>query len=221
MDPRDLQKALINKLKAEIRERGIFLEFLDSPEKLRRAVHLILVAYPNLLRDTVRGCCADNAELADTGPLPETVDWPAGCATALLGAYGVFPPDMNNDETAFARLLDADLGGTVAWWHRNEPRKPWSVGLVMPDGSHYYPDFVVKVNGRSKGGGILLVEVKGEHLINSLKNPDKAVASHKLYRRPLLVMKEGSGRWMTLRYNDKNGRNEPDAVFRVEAMTEY
>lgn len=221
LDPRDLQAALISKLKSEIKERGIFMEFLDSPEKLRRAVHLILVAYPNLLRDTVRGCCADNAELADTAPLPESVDWPAGCATALLGSYGAFPPDMNNDELAFARLLDADLGGTVAWWHRNEPRKPWSVGLVMPDGSHYYPDFAVKVNGRTRGDGILLVEVKGEHLINSLKNPDKAVASHRLYRRPLMVMKEGSGRWMTLRFNEKSGMNEPDAVFRVEAMAEY
>jgi len=41
----------------------------------------------------------------------------------------------------------------------------------------------------------VLVEVKGEHLINSLKNPDKAVATHKLYRQPLMVMKETSGRW--------------------------
>ena len=151
LDPRDLQTALINKLKTEIKERGIFLELLESPEQLRRAVHLILVAYPGLLRDTVRGCCADNAELVDTAPLPETFDWPSGGMTARLGNYGVFPPDMNNDEIAFAQLLDADTSGTVEWWHRNEPRKPWSVGLVMPDGSHYYPDFVVKVVGRNKG----------------------------------------------------------------------
>ena len=65
------------------------------------------------------------------------------------------------------------------------------------------------------------MEVKGEHLINSLKNPDKAVATHKLYRQPLMVMKEVSGRWMTLRFNDKSGKNEPDAIFRIEAMTEY
>lgn len=221
LDPRELQSALINKLKMEIKERGFSPEILESPEKLRRAMHLILVAYPNLLRDTVRGCCADNAELVDTAPLPEAVDWPGGCATALLGNYGVFPPDMNNDEIAFAQLLDADMSGTVEWWHRNEPRKPWSVGLVMPDGSHYYPDFVVKVKERNKGNGILLVEVKGEHLINSLKNPDKAAATHKLYRQPLMVMKEASGRWMTLRFNDKNGKNELDAIFRIEAMTEY
>jgi type III restriction enzyme len=212
---------LTNKLKMEIKERGIFLDLLDSPEKLRRAVHLILVSYPNLLRDTVRGCCAENAELVDTAPLPETVFWPSGCTTALLGAYGAFPPDMNNDETDFAKLLDADMSGAVEWWHRNDPRKPWSVGLVIPDGSHYYPDFVIKVRGRSKGQGILLLEVKGEHLINSLKTPDKAAASHKLYRKPLMVMRETSGRWMTLRYNEKSGKNEPDAVFMIEAMTEY
>jgi type III restriction enzyme len=65
------------------------------------------------------------------------------------------------------------------------------------------------------------VEVKGEHLINSLKNPDKAAACHRLYRQPLMVMKEASGRWMTLRLNEKNGKNEPDVVFRIGAMTEY
>ncbi len=128
---------------------------------------------------------------------------------------------MNNDETAFAQLLDADMSGTVEWWHRNEPRKPWSVGLVMADGSHYYPDFAAKVAGRTRGNGILLIEVKGEHLINSLKTPDKAVASHKLYRQPLMVMRENSGRWMTLRFNEKSGKNEPDAVFRIESLTEY
>jgi hypothetical protein len=36
-----------------------------------------------------------------------------------------------------------------------------------------------------------------------------------------MVMKEGSGRWMTLRLNEKSGKNEPNAVFRIGAMTEY
>lgn len=221
LDPRDLQTALINKLKAEIRERGFYLELLESPDKLRRAVYLILVAYPNLLRNTVRECCADNAELVETGALPATVDLPGGCTSALLGSYGVFPPDLNNDELAFAQLLDADLTDTVEWWHRNEPRKPHSVGLVMPDGKGYFPDFLVKVKGRTKGEGLLLIEVKGEHLINSLNTPDKALAAHKLYRKPLMVMKENSGRWMTLRYNERTCKNEPDSIFRIEALAEY
>lgn len=220
LDPRDLQAALMNRLRQECNERG-YLEVLESPEKLRRAMHLILVSHKHLLRDAVRVCCAENAELVDTAPLPETVTWPTGCAVARLAAYQAFPPDLNKDELAFVQLLDADMSGQIVWWHRNEPRKPWSAGLVMPDGTHYYPDFMVKIKGRNKGDGILLVEVKGEHLINSMNTPDKAVASHKLYRKPLMVMKESSGRWMTLRYNDKTGKNEPDAIFRLDALAAY
>jgi len=220
LDPRELQAALLNRLRKECSDRG-FLEVLESPFKLLRAMHLILVSHPTLLRDAVRVCCAENSELIDTAPLPQLVSWPTGCAAARLAAYCAFSPDLNNDELPFAQMIDADMSGQILWWHRNESRKPWSVGLVMPDGTHYYPDFMVKVKGRSKGDGILLVEVKGEHLINSLNTPDKAVASHKLYRKPLMVMMEGSGRWMTLRVNDKTGKNEPDAVFRLDALAEY
>ena len=220
LDPRELQAALLNRLRKECSDRG-FIEVLDSPVKLLRAMHLILVSHKNLLRDAVRVCCAENSELVNTSPLPETMTWPTGCAVARLAAYQAFPPDLNNDELAFVQMLDTDMSGEIVWWHRNEPRKPWSAGLVMPDGSHYYPDFMVKLKGRSKGDGILLVEVKGEHLINSLNTPDKAVASHKLYRKPLMVMKESSGRWMTLRFNEKTGKNEPDAVFRLDALAEY
>ncbi|MBN1141763.1 MAG: DEAD/DEAH box helicase family protein [Deltaproteobacteria bacterium] len=220
LDPRELQEALLNRLKKECKARGI-LEVTESSEKLRRAMHLILVSHPNLLRDAVRVCCAENAELVDTAPLPEKMIWPTGCTTARLGSYQAVPPDLNGDEMAFAQLLDADMSGQVVWWHRNEARKAWSTGLVMPDGALYYPDFMVKIKGRPKGEGILLVEVKGGHLINSLNNPDKAVASHKLYKKPLMVMKESSGRWMTLRYNEKTGKNEPDSIFRIDAMAEY
>lgn len=220
LDPRELQAALLNRLRKECHDRG-FLEVLESPAKLLRAMHLILVSHKNLLRDAVRVCCAENSELVSTAPLPDTMTWPTGCAVARLAAYQAFPPDLNKDELAFVQLLDADMSGEIVWWHRNEPRKPWSAGLVMPDGTHYYPDFMVKLKGRSKGDGILLVEVKGEHLINSLNTPDKAVASHKLYRKPLMIMKENSGRWMTLRFNEKTGKNEPDAVFRLDALAEY
>lgn len=77
------------------------------------------------------------------------------------------------------------------------------------------------MKGRNRGDGILLIEVKGEYLINSLNTADKALASHKVYRKPLMVMKENSGRWMTLRFNEKTGKNEPDAIFRIDAMVEY
>jgi len=220
LDPRELQKALLNRLANECREKG-FDDLLESPDNLRRAMHLILIAHKHLLRDALRTCSAQHKELVDTMPLPEFVTWPTGCTTARLGVYGVFPSDLNSHELAFAQLLDGDMSETVGWWHRNEPSKLHSVGLVMPDGKGYYPDFVVKVKGKSKGGGILLIEVKGEYLMNSGNTPDKAQASHGLYRQPLMVMLENSGRWMTLRFNEKTDKLEPDAVFRLDALAEY
>lgn len=220
LDPRELQKVLLNRLTKECREKG-FDDLLESPENLRRAMHLILIAHKNLLREALRTCSAQHKELVDTLPLPENVTWTIGCTTARLGIYGVFPPDLNNHELAFAQLLDGDMSETVEWWHRNEPSKPHSVGLVMPDGKGYFPDFMVKVKGRGKGGGILMIEVKGEFLINSGNTPDKAQASHGLYRHPLMVMLEKSGRWMTLRFNEKNDKLEPDALFRLDALAEY
>jgi hypothetical protein len=219
LDPRQLQQALLNRLTKECQERG-FGELLESPENLRRAMHLILIAHKNLLRDALRTCSAKHKELVDTVPLPETVTWPTGCTTARLGVYGVFP-ELNKEELAFAQMLDADMSETVEWWHRNEPCKPHSICLVMPDGKGYFPDFMVKVKGRSKGDGILMIEVKGEFLMNSSNTPDKAQASHSLYRHPLMVMLEKSGRWMTLRFNEKTDKLEPDAVFRLDALAEY
>jgi superfamily II DNA or RNA helicase len=220
LDARDLQNALLNRLTKECQERG-FGELLESPENLRRAMHLILIAHKNLLREALRTCSAKHKELVDTVPLPETVSWPTGCTTAKLGVYGVFPSDLNNHELAFAQLLDGDMSETVEWWHRNEPNKHHSVGLVMPDGKGYFPDFMVQVKGRSKGSGILMIEVKGEFLMNSGNTPDKVLASHQLYRQPLMVMLEKSGRWMTLRLNEKTDKLEPDAVFRLDALSQY
>jgi hypothetical protein len=51
--------------------------------------------------------------------------------------------------------------------------------------------------------------------------PDKAVASHKLYRKPLMVAREASGWWMTLRFNERTAKVEFDAVFCIEALAEY
>src|SRR5690606_8493882 len=116
---------------------------------------------------------------------------------------------------------DADTSDTVEWWHRNEPRKPWSIGIVMPTGDKYFPDFAVKVKGRSHGSGLLLVEIKGSHILNGDDTLDKVIAEHKIYKKPLMLVQEGDGRFMTVRYNDRIDKNEIDQVFRVENMVEY
>ncbi len=130
------------------------------------------------------------------------------------------PSDLNHDELAFAEMLDSDLSGTVEWWHRNEPRKPWSVGLILPNGAQYFPDFVVKVKDRNAGDSLLLAEMKGDHLLNTGDTLDKVLASHQLYKRPVMLLCEDGGRVMTIRQN-ANGKNEPDHVFRVDLMPGY
>lgn len=73
---------------------------------------------------------------------------------------GCFPPDMNAWELAFASMLDRDSNNIVSWWHRNEPRKPWSVNVLMPDGRGFYPDVVIGGEGRSSEDGNLQADPK-------------------------------------------------------------
>jgi superfamily II DNA or RNA helicase len=216
LDPRDLHAVLIKRLQSEYEARG----FESNERDLELVLDLILVAFPNLIRQAARECAAQYAELMDTSPLPESIELPSGARTSRLNVYGVMPPDLNRDEMAFAEMLDSDLSGTVEWWHRNEPRKPWSIGLILPNGAQYFPDFVVKVNGRTLGDGLLLVETKGDHLLNSGDTLDKVLASHQLYKRPVMLMREDSGRFMTIR-QDANGKNSPDQIFRLDLMVGY
>ena len=213
LDPRDLHAVLIARLKSEYDARGF--QYGDS--ELELVLDLILAAFPSLIRQAARECAAQYAELMDAAPLPEIIELPLGARTSRLNVYGVMPPDLNRDEMAFAEMLDSDLSGTVEWWHRNEPRKPWSIGLILPNGAQYFPDFVVKVKGRIQGDGLLLVEVKGDHLLNSSDTLDKVLASHQRYKRPTMLMKDGDGRFMTIR-QDENGKNSPDQVFRLDLM---
>ena len=216
LDPRDLHAVLIKRLKSEYEARG-----WDYDEReLELVLDLVLVAFPSLIRQSARECAAQYAELKDTAPLPDVIELPAGARTSRLNVYGVIPPDLNRDELAFAEMLDADLSGTVEWWHRNEPRKPWSIGLILPNGAQYFPDLVVKVNGRTQGGGLLLIEIKGDHILNSGDTLDKVLASHQLYKRPVMLMREDSGRFMTIR-QDTNGKNSPDQIFRLDLMVGY
>ena len=216
LDPRELHAVLIARLKSEYEARG----FDYDERELELVLDLILAASPSLIRQAARECAAQYAELMDTSALPENIDFSSGTRTSRLNVYGVMPIDLNRDEMAFAEMLDSDLSGTVEWWHRNEPRKPWSIGLILPNGAQYFPDFVVKVNGRSLGDGLLLVETKGDHLLNSGDTLDKVLASHQLYKRPVMLMREENGRFMTIR-QDANGKNAPDQIFRLDLMVNY
>jgi type III restriction enzyme len=216
LDPRELHAVLVQRLETEYQSRGI-----DTDKALvERALDLILVASPSLVRQAARQCAAKYAEVVDAAPLPDYIVQPPGVRTSRLNLYGVMPAGLNRDELAFVELLDSDLTGTVEWWHRNEPRKPWSIGLILPNGAQYFPDFVVKVKDRAFGDGLLLVEIKGDHILNSGDTQDKVLASHQVYRRPMMLSREADGRFMTIQ-QESNGSNFLDQVFRVSLMTSY
>jgi len=217
VDPRDLHDALLERLKTEFGHRGIDVDNTG----LERALNRIMAAYPNLIRVAARTCAARFKEVFATAPLPEFVELPACVQRSRRNVYGVMPQDLNGPERAFADLLDADTSGTVDYWFRNEPRKPWSIGIVMPRGDRYFPDFAVKVAGRGPGNALLLVETKGRHILNGDDTLDKILAEHKEYGVPLMLAQDDGGRFMTVKFFAKTGRNEEDQIFRLENLAGY
>lgn len=217
LDPRDLHDALLARLKTEFGHRGVDADDLG----IELALNRIVAAYPNLIRNAARTCSARFKETFDAAPIPEYVELPDGARKSRLNVYGVMPQDLNGPEQAFAQLLDADTSGTVEFWFRNEPRKPWSIGIVMPSGDRYFPDFAIKVRGRTAGGGLLLIETKGTHILNGADTLDKILAEHREYGVPLMLVQDSGGRFMTVKYFSKTGRNEEDHIFRIENLAGY
>jgi len=218
IDPRDLHPLLLARLQSEFNEhQGIGLSELE----LARALNLILATFPNLVRDASRVCAARSKELFDADVLPSFIEEPDCISRSRLNIYGVMPQDLNNTERRFAEMLDADTSGALAWWHRNEPRKPWSVGIVMPGGDRYFPDFIVGVKDRHHGDGMMLVETKGGHIINYGDTLEKINAEHKLYGKPLMLTQQEDDRFWMMRYIESTRKIEPDQVFRVENMGQY
>lgn len=217
-DPRELNALLLARLQSEYNEhQGMELGELE----LARALNLILATYPHLVRDAARVCSATFKQVGDAAALPPYVEAPDCISRSRLNVYGVMPKDLNETERHFAEMLDADTSNTLTWWHRNEPRKPWSVGIVMPNGERYFPDFIVGVNGRHHRDGLLLVEIKGSHIVNSDDTLEKINAEHKQYGKPLMLTRQEDGRFWIMRYIDSVGKAEQDQVFRVENMGHY
>ncbi len=218
LDAKALIATLMQRMRKECEARGM----VKTDEELRYALDLISVRHPGMVRWAAKECAATHKELHDTVALPENLELPFSTPTARLNIYGIMPPDLNLDEQAFAELLDADLTDTVEWWHRNEPNKPCSIGLYLPNGKQYFPDFVIKVKKRTRGNGLLLAEVKGGHILNDSGTLDKAVAEHKLYKAPLMIVRDRvAGRFMTVKMNERGDKLLQDQVFYVENLTQY
>jgi superfamily II DNA or RNA helicase len=224
LSPKELQDHLLKRLAEEFVNHGLS-EVAQDEERLEAALSLILVRYPGLLKEVEKTCAAKFSFTREAEPLPGYVESAEPLSPSFRNIYGVFPPDLNEWEVEFAKLLDNDTSGTVLWWHRNPVKKKHSVAIVRPDGGRFFPDFVVGVKGRTLGkDGVLLIETK--HAIGSVDSKIKAVIEHKDYGRALMIhwndWHEPNKRTaMTVIYDPATDQNLLDAVFRCKAMPTY
>ena len=197
-DPRELRRALLRKVQLVMREEAMFEA--DDPEKVARFLDVILATHPELLLEAQKAAHAKNAEISEAADLPVEMIWAEPLPKSTRNIYGVMPSGLNTWEQSFAELLDRDMNKIVKWWHRNEPRQPWSVNVLMPDGRGFYPDFVIGIEGRKTEEGGLLADPK--HNFQSDDEAPKVLAEHGIYGHVMILFRDGV-RWMTVGYDEK------------------
>ena len=205
-DPRELRRALLRKMEKVMRDEA--MAEADDPEQVVRFLDVILATHPQLLRDAQKAAIAKNAEVLEAEDLAPEITSTTPLAKSPRNIYLVRPEGLNGWEADFADLLDRDSGDNVLWWHRNDPRQPWSVNVLMPDGRGFYPDFVIGIAGRKTEDHALMADPK----LNFAREDEapKVLAEHKSYGRVLILTREGEGRWMTVGWDEK--RHGPVAV---------
>ena len=211
-DSRELRRALLRKLKATLREVG--LDEGEDDEKVGHLLNVILTGHPELLYEAQKEALAHHYQVEETEEeLPNELVNEAPLPTSRFNVYGALPPGMNTWETDFARVLDGDTQHVVNWWHRNEPRKAWSVQVLLEDGHPFYPDFIIGMANRPNEEGVLLADPKER--FETTKEHAKTHASHPIYGQVLILHREGEARWMTVRYDAVQQRPVLDREFRL------
>ncbi len=218
-DARELRFALLRKLAATLRETGMD-ETADDADKLRHMLNVILTAHPELLYEAQKEALAANVEIEEADEeIPSVLISESPLRNSRLNVYHRIPPGLNSWERDFAELLDADSAGVVNWWHRNPPRQPWSVQVVLANGHGFFPDFIVGVQGRKKELGALLADPKFAFEIT--QELPKSHAEHPAYGRVLILNRQGGAQWMTVRFDEKLQRAVLDREFRLADAAGY
>ena len=186
------RRAILAALKARFREALLNEghELPSNDEELTRQLELVLVRNDQLIKNAHKRLRAEEV-LVTKSYFTETLVSPNPLPPAKRNVYGVFPAQMSPQELEFAELLDTS--SQIDWWYRNLPgaHRTDNVGLYQwSGGTGFFPDFVVKIQGRSEAGGIALAEVKGPHL--QLYERAKAAARHPTYGRVFMVGKDGA-----------------------------
>jgi hypothetical protein len=167
---------------------------------------------PELLHEAQKAALAAHAEVLAAEELPAEISSPEPLSASPRNVYGVLPPGLNTWERQFADLLDHDANGVVNWWHRNEPRQPWSVNVLMPDGRGFFPDFVIGIEGRQTTDNALLADPK----LNYQREDEaaKVLAQHGSYGRVLILYLDGV-RWMVVGQDPRTNRPTLTHEFRL------
>jgi len=217
LDPRRFKQALIEEFARRCDDEGIEYDQKD----LRRALDLFAMSRPGALPAALREAQAAHLQVADAEPLPSLiVDVDAMLHTARLGAYGVFPPNMNVEERGFAEWLDADKTGRVQWWLRLQESTNWAVTLILPTGRRFFPDFAVGVEGRNTPDQIALVEIKDDGVSGRLHSDDNRIKirqSHREYGNVAWTVRE-AGTWAHARLDPDLDRIFTRGRFDVDAL---
>lgn len=187
-----------------------------EPKVLQRALNVILVQSPNMLKDALRRAMGACAEVVDAYDLPAVWESSYELSPSPRNLYGCMPQGLNTWELAFADWLDREPG--VIWWTRNLPRPnaadDWSVRIVLPDsGRGYYPDFVLCVDGRKQPNGIGLAETKER--TESEASGLKSRTEHREYGRALMISYDrDADRFIRVEYAPDMGRNKEVGTLR-------
>jgi hypothetical protein len=219
IDPRALGQALLKKLAMRFREAG---QDVPPEKELRRALNVVLVRFPTLLKDALRRATQACAEVIDAADLPPSGDSEEPLLPSSKNLYGIIPAQLNTWERRFANWLDREP--RVRWWLRNLSRPTakddWSVRIVLPDtGEGFYPDFVICVEARKQRDGIALAETK-----ERTETSDSAVKSrteHREYGRALMLRyDQKADRFICVEYAPELGRNKEIGPLTPEFLLE-
>jgi hypothetical protein len=209
-DARELRRALLRKLRQTL-EGYNFAEAAD-PQWVSDKLNALLCASPDRLYQAQKAALGEHCEVQPTDePLPESVSAQTPLVTSRLNIYRTMPPDLNTWEQPFAEFLDRDSQNIVLWWHRNPPRKPWSVQVVLDNGKGFYPDFIIGIQGRRREDSALLADPK--HGFEITDEHPKSYAIHPVYGKVLILSLQGRSQWMAVRYDDQQQKPVIDREF--------
>jgi type III restriction enzyme len=216
VDPRLLERALIEALRVRAFEQGI--EFSD--QDLRRTIQMAAMREPDALLLALKQAQGKRVHVDANEPIPNPLFDVEGADPAAKAAHGIYPGGMNKPERAFAEFLDADQSGAVSWWLRNPENVTWATRMILPTGQRFFPDFAVGIKGRSTRDSVALVEIKDDGVegrLHSDKNILKIQVQHREYRNVFWTYSGVQG-FERLTYNESLNRIGPIEPFMVSKM---